>query len=113
LFKLGKTPIESYGMLQSVCGDEASSRNRVCEAFKRLKTGLRLHQDDPRSGSPSCSRNADITEKVLEMVTRGGRWALRTMADELSVNKQTIRQILREDLRKRKDLRKVRPTQTH
>jgi hypothetical protein len=41
------------------------------------------------------------------MVTREDRWALKMMADELNVNKETIHHILREDVRK------VRPTQTH
>jgi hypothetical protein len=35
------------------------------------------------------------------------------MAKELNINKETIRQVLHEDLRRREHLRKVRPTETH
>jgi hypothetical protein len=33
-FKLGKTPIETYGMLQTVCGDEAVSHSSAFVGFK-------------------------------------------------------------------------------
>jgi hypothetical protein len=33
--KLGKTPIETYEMLQTACGDEALSRSRIFDWFKR------------------------------------------------------------------------------
>jgi hypothetical protein len=35
------------------------------------------------------------------------------MEDELGINQETIRQVLREDLRRREHLSKVRPTETH
>jgi transposase len=54
-FKLGKTPIETYEMLQTVCGDEALSRSCVFDWFKRFKDGREDLQDDPRSGRPSAS----------------------------------------------------------
>jgi hypothetical protein len=33
-FKQGKMPIETYKMLQTVCGDEALSDSSVSEGFK-------------------------------------------------------------------------------
>jgi hypothetical protein len=88
-------------MLQSVCGDEALSRNSVVELFKRFKDGREDLQDDSSSGRPSTSRNADTDANVREMAIRVRRLNLRIMAYELNTNKETIRQILREDLRKR------------
>jgi hypothetical protein len=35
-FKLGKTPIETYELFQTVCGDEALSRSSVFERFKPI-----------------------------------------------------------------------------
>jgi hypothetical protein len=55
-----------------------------------LKTGEHL-QDDPRSGRPSTSRNADTIANVREMVTRDRRLILRMMLDELNINKETTR----------------------
>jgi hypothetical protein len=58
-------------------------------------------QDDPRSRRLSTSRNADTITNILETVIRNRRWALRMMSDELNVNKETIHQILHEDVQKR------------
>jgi transposase len=72
------------------------------EWFKQFKDGGEYLQDDPRSKRPSTSQNADTIANIREMVACDLRWALRMMADELNINEETIRQILREDLRNRK-----------
>jgi transposase len=100
--KLGKTPTDTNEMLQTVYDDEALSRSSVFEWFKRFKYGREDLQDDPRRGHPSTSRNADTIAHIFEMVTGDRRLTLRMMSDELNINKDTIRQILHEDLRKRK-----------
>jgi hypothetical protein len=76
---------------------------------KRLKDGSEYLQSDPRSRSPSDSLNADTIANVREMVTRDRRWALRMVADELNINKEVIRDVLHEDLRKRKMCTKFVP----
>jgi transposase len=101
-FKLGKMPVETYEMLQIVCGYEALSHSSIYEWFKRFEEGHEDLQNDPTSGCPSVSRNADTISNVCEMVTRDRRWALRMMTDELNINKETIHQIIYEDLQKRK-----------
>jgi hypothetical protein len=98
---LGKTPPETYEMLPTVYGDEALSRSGISEWFKGFKDGREGLQDDPRSGCPSTSRNADTIANVRKMVIRNCRWAIRKMAGELNINKKTIHQILHEDLRNR------------
>jgi predicted nuclease of restriction endonuclease-like RecB superfamily len=57
----------------------------------------------------SAPRNADRIANVRKMATRDRRWALKMMADELNINKETIHQILHEDLRKRKVCAKYVP----
>jgi hypothetical protein len=94
--------------LRAVCDDESPRRSRGFELFKRFKDGREHLQDDPSSGLPSTSRNADFHE----MMTQDRRWALRMIADELNINKETIPQILHEDNTEQEDVRKVRPTQT-
>jgi transposase len=68
--ELGKTPTETYEMLQTVYGDESLSHSSVFEWLKRFKDGREDLQDDPRSGRPSTSRHADKIADVREMVTR-------------------------------------------
>jgi predicted nuclease of restriction endonuclease-like RecB superfamily len=58
---------------------------------------------------PSKSLNADTNENVREMLKRDRRLTLRMMPDELNIIKETIRQILYEDLRKRKICAKFVP----
>ena len=52
LAKLGKTPSESFAMLQQVYGKEMMSRTRAFEWHKRFKEGREEVEDDPRSGRP-------------------------------------------------------------
>ena len=46
LTKLGKTPSESFEMLQQVYGEEALSRTRAFEWHKRFKEGREEVEDD-------------------------------------------------------------------
>jgi hypothetical protein len=100
--KLGKTPTESYEMLQTVYGDEVISCSSVFEWFKRFKYGSEGLQDDPRSGCPSTSQNADTITNICKMMAQDRRLTLIMMLDELNINKDTIHQVLHEDLWKRK-----------
>jgi hypothetical protein len=108
-FKMDKTPAEIYEMLQTVHGDEALSRSIVFKCFRRFKDGREDLQDDPRNGSPSTPRTADTIANVRDMLTRDRRLALRMMSDELNMNKERIRQIRHEDLRKGKMCAKFVP----
>ena len=64
LAKLGKTPSESFAMLQQVYGEETMSRTRAFEWHKRFKEGWEEVEDDPRSVIPSTSRTAENIERV-------------------------------------------------
>jgi histone-lysine N-methyltransferase SETMAR len=107
--KLDKTPTEIYEILQTLNSDEALSRSSVFECSKRRKGGYEDLEDGPRSGRLSASRNADKIANIREIVRRDCRLTLRTMLDELNINKETIRQILHDDLRKRKICAKFVP----
>lgn len=77
LVRLGKSPSDALRMLQEVYGDEAMSRSRVFEWYKRFKEGREDVEDDSRSGRPSTSRTADNVERVKQMV----RGVLATRSD--------------------------------
>jgi transposase len=89
-------------MLQAVYGDKALSCNSVSEWLKRFKDRREDLQDDPRSARPSSSRNADTIANNSEIVTGDRLFTIQMMLDELNISSETIRQILHEDLRKRK-----------
>jgi histone-lysine N-methyltransferase SETMAR len=96
-------------MLQTVYVDKASGRSSVIEWFKRFKDGGEDLQDDPRRWRPSTSRNADPIANIREVTTRDRQWALRMMADEVDISKETIRQTRHEDLQKRRICTKFVP----
>ena len=68
LAKLGKTPSESFAMMQQVYGEETMSSTRAFEWHKKFKEGREEVEDDPRSGRPSTSRTVDNIERVKQMV---------------------------------------------
>ena len=79
LAKFGKTPSESFAMLQQVYGEERMSRTRAIEWRKRFKEGREEVEDDPRSGRPSTSRTADNIERVKQMVHADRRLTVRML----------------------------------
>ena len=90
LAKFGKTPSESFAMLQQVYGEETMSPTRAFEWHKRFKEGREEVEDDPRSGRPSTSRMADNIEHVKQMVRTHRRLMVRMIAEKLSINKDTV-----------------------
>ena len=109
LAKFGKTPSESFAMLQQVCGEETMSRTCAFEWHKRFKEGQEEVEDDPRSGRPSRSKTADNIERVKQMVRADRRLMVRMIAEELSINKDTVWSIITENLEIRKVCAKVVP----
>jgi hypothetical protein len=85
-------------MLQTVCGNDSLSCSSVFEWFIRCKVDREDLQDDPKSGRPSASRNVDAIANMREVTIREHRWGVRMMTVELNSKKETIHQILHEDL---------------
>jgi len=59
-------------------------------------------EDEARPGRPFSVRNEGLIAKVREQIQEERCATVRMMADEFSFNRETIRQILVEDLGKRK-----------
>ena len=109
LAKLGKTPSESFAMLQQVYREETMSRTRAFECHKRFKEGREEVEDDPRSERPSMSRTANNMEHVKQMVHADRRLAVRKIAEELFINKDTVWSIITENLKMCKVCAKMVP----
>jgi hypothetical protein len=60
-FKLGKTRIEIYELLQTVCGKEALCSSRIFEWFKRFKDGREIFR---------MIQKASSVLQLLEMCTQ-------------------------------------------
>ena len=102
LVRLGKTPTETFNLLQEVYGDAMMSRTRIFEWHKRFREGREDVEDDPKSGRPTTSRTNKNVEHVREKVRSNRRLTVRMIADELSMNSERVWRIITEDLGMRK-----------
>jgi len=101
-FKLGKTAAETVGMMRQVYGDNCLSRAQIFRWYARFKSGVETIKDEARPGRPFSLRNEGLIEKMRERIQEKRCATVRIMADDFGLNRETIRQILVEDLGKRK-----------
>ena len=101
--KLGKTATETLKMLRGVYGDSSMFRTRVFEWNTRFVEGREDVNDDPKSGSPCTSTTVANIEKVRQLVRSDHRLTIRVIANEVGMDKETVRTILVDTL----DMRKV------
>lgn len=98
LTKLGKSATETYNLLAEVYGDQCLSRTQVFEWVKKFKKGREDVGDDPKSGRPSTAKTQENVEKVGRIVQGDRRLSIRAISELTNINKETVRQILHDDL---------------
>ena len=98
LTKLGKTATGTYNLLTEVYGDQCLSRTQVFEWFKKFKEGREYVGDDPKSGRPSTAKPQENVEKVARIVRGDRRLSIRAISELTNINKESVRQILHDDL---------------
>ena len=109
LVKLGKTATETLSMLNDLYGDETMSRARVFEWHKRFASGRDDVDDDPKPVRPTTSRNEENIQKVNTLVHNDHRLAVRMLAEELGMERESVRTILIVDLGMKKICAEVMP----
>ena len=98
LVKLGKNPTECFKLLKEVYGKDVMSRPRVFEWHKHFKSGCEEVKNDPKSGRPSTTKTDENIKRVKQLVRSDRRLTVRMIADELSLNRESVRTILLHDL---------------
>ena len=98
-----------YDLLKKVYGDECLSRTQVFEWFERFKEGREEIRDDQRPGRPSTSNMDANVEKVGEIVRQNRRLSIRAVAELINIDKETVRQILRNSFNMKKVCSKMVP----
>jgi histone-lysine N-methyltransferase SETMAR len=81
----------------------------VSEWHRRFKEWQEDVQDDQRSGQPKTQRTDANVNRERTLVRSDRRLGVRVIAEELNMNRETVRQIVREDLGMRKFSAKVMP----
>ena len=88
--------------MRQVYGDNCLSRAQIFRWYVWFKSGVETIEDEARPGRPFSVRNERLIAKVRKRIQEEGCVTVRMMADEFGVNRETMRQILVEELGKRK-----------
>ena len=100
--KIGKSASETLALLTGANCEYATKKSSVFESHRRLKEGREDVQDDPRIWQPKTQRTGVSVDRVRTLVRSGRRLGVRVITEELNVNRETVRQIVKEDLEMRK-----------
>ncbi|KAL4098417.1 hypothetical protein QTP88_023036 [Uroleucon formosanum] len=109
LVKLGKSATESFNLLTEVYGDSVLSRPRVFEWHKRFREGREEVEDNQRVVRPCSSKTNDNISKINEIVRKDRRLSIRMIAEMVNIDKETVRQILHDELNMTKICAKMVP----
>jgi hypothetical protein len=105
--KIGESARETSALLTVAYGEYTMKKSSVFEWHRQFKEGQEDVQDDP-SGQLKTQRTDAYVERVLTLVCSDRRVGVRVIA-ELNVNRETVRQIVKEDLGMRKISTKMVP----
>ena len=94
--------MECIKLLKNVYGDNLMSRSRVFEWHKRFSEGREEVEDDEHPGRPSTSKTNQNIQKSSEIVCKNQRLSVRMIADMVGINRETVRQILHNELNMQK-----------
>jgi len=90
-------------MLVQVYGDNGMKKTEVYKWVKRFSEGREIVTDEERSGQPATSRTEENIAKICQIVRKNRRLNVRSIAEQVHINRERVRKILIEDL----DMRKV------
>jgi len=89
-------------MLVQVYGDNAMKKTAVYKWVKRFSEGRESVTDEERSGRPATSRTEENIAKFRQILRENRRLTVRSITEQVNIDKKTVRKILTEDLNMRK-----------
>ena len=81
-----------------VYAKECMSRTRVFECHKRFCEGRTEVEDDERSRRPTISKTTNNIRKIEKIVRKDRRLSIRLIAERMSVDEETVWQVLHDNL---------------
>jgi len=90
-------------MLVQVYRDNAMKKTAVYKWVKCFSKGKGSVTDEERSGRPATSRTEENIAKVRQIVCENRWLTVRSIEEQMNIDRETVRKILTEDL----DMRKV------
>jgi len=100
--KLGDNATTTHGKLQQAFGDDAMSRAQAFRWHKMFSEARTLVEYEQRSGWPATTQRGDNAARVRDFVHSDQRLAVKLIAVEVNMNRDTVRLILTEELGKSK-----------
>ena len=83
-------------MLVQVYGDNAMKKTAVYKWVERFSEGRESVTDEERPGRPATSRTEENIAKVHQIVCENHRMNVRSIAEEVNIDRETVRKILTE-----------------
>ena len=74
------------------------SRTRVFELHKKFREGRTDVEDDERSRRPTISKTTNNIRKIEKVVREDRRLSIRLIAERISIDKETVWQVLHDNL---------------
>jgi hypothetical protein len=108
--KLGHNATKTHGKLKQAFGDDAVSRPQAFRWRKMFSECRTFAEDEQGSGRPSATRTGGNTARVKEFVRSDRRLTVKMIADEVNMNRETVRLILTEELGMKKICAKMVPS---
>jgi len=109
LVKLGKSGNEIREVLVQVYWDNGMKKTAVYKWVKRFSEGRESVTDEERPGRPATSRTEENIANVRQIVRENRRLTVRSIAEQVNIERETVRKILTEDLEMRKVCAKMVP----
>jgi len=107
--KIDKSASETIPLLTVAYSEYSMKKSSVFEWHRQFKDGQENVQDDPRSGQPKTQRTDANVDRVRTLVRSDRRLGVRVIAEELSIYRETVQHIVKEDLGMRKISTKMVP----
>jgi len=96
-------------MLVQVYGDIATKKTAVYKWVKRFSEGRESVTDEERSGRPATSRTEENIAKIRQILRENRRLTVGSTAEQVNIDRGTVRKILTEDLDMKKVCAKIVP----
>jgi len=109
LVKLGKSGNEIREMLMQVNGDNAMKKTAVYKWVKRFSKGRESVTEKERSGRTATSITEENIANFRQILRENRRLTVRSIAEQVNIDRKTVRKILTEDLNMRKVCAKMVP----
>jgi len=100
---------ETFQLLTEAHSEDCMSRARVFGWHKRFSEGRENVKDDDHPGRPRTAVTDDNIEKMRDVIRNDQRLGVQAVAEEVNLERESVRQILREELNMRKVCAKMVP----